>query len=234
MALPLKDWFRFQVWTMPQDIAPELRSLSEIRDWFNETGDDQELVEEIDNIKSQVGTYDPDSKRGQTITEYIEEIHSLMPSEGTYVAAKAASCEFEYDDDPLTKISFGAKLKGTSGNSLDIAFVINGDLASEVVTVEDGSIKVDLAYADSAITSTMASVKTAIEAHEAVNALIEVVVTGEGTTLVTEGSADFAGGVDGFVGDQGKIIFDEDAVYIAITACTVSDSSGWKKIADLS
>lgn len=49
-----------------------------------------------------------------------------------------------------------------------------------------------------------------------------------GSNLWTDSATKLSGGIDGTVGAIGKIVFDDDKIYIATSECTISDSDGWK------
>jgi hypothetical protein len=52
-----------------------------------------------------------------------------------------------------------------------------------------------------------------------------------GSNLWTASAKALSGGVDGTVGSAGKIVFDDNNLYIAVNDCSISDSSGWKTVA---
>ena len=52
-----------------------------------------------------------------------------------------------------------------------------------------------------------------------------------GSNLWTASAEALSGGIDGTVGAAGKIVFDANNLYLAITDCSISDSSGWKTVA---
>jgi hypothetical protein len=52
-----------------------------------------------------------------------------------------------------------------------------------------------------------------------------------GSNLWTASAEALSGGIDGTVGAVGKIVFDNNNLYLAVTSCSISDSSGWKTVA---
>lgn len=114
------------------------------------------------------------------------------------------------------------------------------DSTGKTVTVTDGAIEIECEYdgATDLLTTTANDIITAIEAHTGegetfANNLVTVVATGAGTDVVAEMEAHshLAGGVDGTAATAGKLRYTADAIWVATTECTVSDSSGWKSAA---
>ena len=78
MALQqLRDWFKFQIWPQAGGTTPELRDLSEIRQWLIDTANDPELLASILGLQEQVGSYDPEVT-GSTITADLKEANDML------------------------------------------------------------------------------------------------------------------------------------------------------------
>lgn len=89
------------------------------------------------------------------------------------------------DDNGLT---FTARAYGAEGNGITVAYVDPGDDAALSVSVFRQAITVNLAYAESAITSTAAEVKAAIEAHGAASQLVTVAILASDSGAEDDGS----------------------------------------------
>ena len=96
MALQqLKDWFKFQIWPQAGGTTPELRDLSEIRQWLIDTANDPELLASILGLQAQVGNYDP-ATTGSTITADLKEANDTLRA--PLMAAKTAAVLARSDD----------------------------------------------------------------------------------------------------------------------------------------
>lgn len=90
------------------------------------------------------------------------------------------------DDNALT---FTARVYGVEGNSITVAYVDPGGVTAALsVSVFRQAITVSLARAASAITSTAAEVKAAIEAHVEANQLVTVAINASDTGSADDGS----------------------------------------------
>jgi hypothetical protein len=89
-------------------------------------------------------------------------------------------------------LTYLSKLIGELGNDISIAYIGGGTAGSEVVTVTDEVIEVEI---ESGV-STASQIKDAIEASVEANALVEVVVSGTGSTAqVSAGAVNLQGGI---------------------------------------
>ena len=183
---------------------------------------------DVRTAKAQIGDYDQE-KRRLTIAQMLDQIYLQLPAPGTVVGAKASSYDIEIDEGITLDIT--AKTKGVVGDDITVSLVDPKEIAaSEVVSVDGSDITVILASDGDAITSTLASVKAAIEADVDANALISVAITGLNTTLAIEVSEQLEGGIDGTEALAGKILFDDDYVWFAKADCYTYDTSGWLQL----
>ena len=112
----------------------------------------------------------------------------------------------------LEGVTFTAKTAGAAGNSIQVVFENDGG-ESIGVSVEGNTITVSLATSDSAITSTVNDIVSAINNNTAANAL--VTASGTGTSPVGTGNITLAGGANAGSGgniDSLKVVnVDDDA-----------------------
>jgi hypothetical protein len=155
-----------------------------------------------------------------------------MPLEGATpvnaVAAKLTTALTGANND----VVFTAKTKGEYGNGITIEYIDPGEDHVLSVAVVGKAIAVTLGYATAAITSTAANIKTAIEAHEAANALVSVAnaAANDGSGVVTAMEATpLADGVDGTVAKAGEVRFDSSYLYLATADNSPADQN-WRRV----
>ena len=232
----LKDWFKFQVWRQSGGTLPELCDLSEIREWLNETADDPDLAERIsivetaaDKARAQVGDYDP-STTESTITDDLEQLQAIVQTaaSGAPVAPVAATASLAIDDG--ISLVFTARTAGAVGNDISVTLIDPGADSDLGVIVEDAGIAVTLAYAEEAISSSLADIKTAIEETPAADALVAVSVNGSDATIaIAVDKTSLANGADGTVGAVGALRFDSSKLYVSVEESTTAVSN-WKYV----
>lgn len=129
---------------------------------------------------------------------------------------------------------FTAKVKGTAGNSITVAYINPGqEAAAEVVTVNGSDIVVTLRSVSSVL-STAAQVKAAIEAKAEAAALVSVANSGADTgagAVIAMAEAPLAGGVDGTVGVAWEQRWHNGVLYVnaSAAAATVSTANWYKQ-----
>lgn len=130
-----------------------------------------------------------DGDMAVTIAAYVTSINSLLsPSAGAPVNAVRASGTVNPtgNDNGLT---YTARAYGTEGNSITVAYTDpGGTTAALAVSVARQAITVSLARAASAITSTAAEVKAAIEAHAIANQLVTIAIQTGDAGVADDGS----------------------------------------------
>lgn len=130
----------------------------------------------------------------------------------------------------------------TDGKSLDFTSIALGDngmtitlidpgvaTPAEIVTHTANSITVTLKYS-SGITSTLTTVKTAIDNDVDAAAMVTVGITGDGGTLAIADDVVLSGGVDGTLANAGKIRYEDGVLWIAVAECTRTNSDGWQQV----
>jgi hypothetical protein len=131
-------------------------------------------------------------------------------------------------------LTFTAKTKGVSGNSITISYVDPGEeTLLETVTVTGTAIVVTLRNRSSTL-STAAQVKTAIEANAEAAALITVANkgadTGAGNVIALTATA-LAGGVDGTPGKPWDTMYNGGYLYFcASDAGNLISTGNWYKV----
>ena len=205
----LKDWFKLEVWRQSGGTLPELCDLADIREWINETADDPELAARILIL--------------ETATDKVQTAASGEP-----VAPVAATASLAIDDG--ISLGFTANTAGAVGNDITITLIDPGTDSDLGVIVEGTDIRVGLGYAEEAISSSLADIKTAIEETPAAHALVAVAVTGSDATLAIDvDKTSLADGEDGTVGAAGALRFDSSKLYVSVDESTTAVSN-WKYV----
>ncbi len=95
-------------------------------------------------------------------------------------------------------VTYTADKKGTGGNSIRVAHVNPGAASPLSVAVSGNDITVTLAHSGTAITSTAAQVRDAVNAHAGAAPLVNAGLTGDGTGVaVAQALTNLAGGTNG-------------------------------------
>jgi hypothetical protein len=95
-------------------------------------------------------------------------------------------------------VTYTADATGTGGNSIRVAHINPGAAAALSVVVSGNDITVTLAHSGTALTSTAAQVRDAVNAHAGAAALVNAGLTGDGTGVaVAQAMTALAGGTDG-------------------------------------
>ncbi len=97
-------------------------------------------------------------------------------------------------------VTYTADQKGTAGNSIRVAHVNPGAASPLSVAVSGNDITVTLAHSGTALTSTAAQVRDAVNAHAGAAPLVNAGLTGDGTGVaVAQALTNLAGGTNGTV-----------------------------------
>jgi hypothetical protein len=158
--------------------------------------------------------------------EEIDNACNLAPEYGTPYIADAEFGSITTDGKSLdfTSVAFG-------NNGMTITLVDPGvTTPAEVVTHTANSITVTLKYS-AGITSTLTTVKTAIDNDVDAHAMVTVAITGDGGTTAIADVVVLAGGTDGTIANAGKIMYEDGMLWIATADCTRIDSRGWRQVA---
>jgi hypothetical protein len=129
---------------------------------------------------------------------------------------------------------FTAKVKGTVGNAISVAYIDPGEeTATESVVVTGSDIVVTLRSVSSVL-STAAQVKAAIEASAAAAALVTVAAAASdtlATAVIAMAADDLIGGVDGTEGVAWEQRAYNGYLYInASDAPATTSTANWRKI----
>lgn len=142
-------------------------------------------------------------------------VHKVSAAPVNAVAATLTTAVSGTNND----MDYTAKVKGVSGNSITIAYVVAGLSTALSVSVTGTAITVNVATDGAgAATSTAAQVKTAIDASPAASALVSVAnsASNNGTGAVAAmGATALANGVNGTVGLAWEHRFYGGYVYLA-------------------
>ena len=177
---------------------------------------------------------DIEQKEGiQPAVRELAELLAVIEKETPVDAEKAElTTDLTGDNNDL---DYTAQTAGAAGNDISVEYIDpnenDADLAIEVV---DKAIKVYLSTGGAgAIETTANEIITAIEADAEASGLVAVATadgsSGEG--VVTElAETSLEGGVDATVADEGKLLFDDDNLYIATSDVDITTEDGWREI----
>ena len=221
---------------------PETRTVAELNEYFS-----KEENTEIDTLQAQVGDYDPDTTES-TITDDLEQLQADVQTtetglldrtaaleaivqtaaSGKPVAPVAATASLAIDTG--ISLNFTARTAGAVGNDISVTLIDPGADSDLGVSVQDTDIIVMLGYAEGAVTSSLAEIKTAIETTPEAHALVAVSVTGSDATLaIAVDKTNLADGEDGTTGVAGALLYDATGLYVSTDISTTAVSH-WKKI----
>ena len=230
---------------------PETRTVAELNEYFS-----KEENTEIDTLQAQVGDYDPDTTRS-TITGDLERLQADVLTAGTGLLDRTAALEAivqtAASGAPVAPVAataslaigegisldFTARTAGVVGNDISVTLIDPGEDTDLGVTIEesitstftkDTGIIVMLGYAEGAVTSSLAKIKTAIETTPEAHALVAVSVTGSDATLaIAVDNTNLADGEDGTTGVAGALLYDATGIYVSVGESTTAVSN-WKSI----
>jgi len=119
---------------------------------------------------------------------------------------------------------------GKGGENVPAVSATDMDSVEDIV-VDGDAIMVVLETTSGTITSDVASVIALIEGDAGAAALVTAVANASDDQAIDDvGDWTLAGGVNGTVAAKGKILFDSGFLYIAVDACTISETN-FKKVA---
>lgn len=224
----VKDWFRVQIWPLYGGGTPEWATVSDIRAWLYETGEEQDLVERLDTVE------------GVVLTETIGlvgkvaalEAATHLPISGAPVIPVKAAIHTGVDEN--WEIEWEAVTAGKQGDELSITISNSTDKESPItVTVDWPSITVNLATdtngAPDDAANTAIAVLTAVNTHEKAGLLIQGTLADSGGVCREEERRLLAGGKDGTAGAAGQMRFGDDKVFISVGESTET-TYNWKSI----
>lgn len=119
---------------------------------------------------------------------------------------------------------------GKDGKDVPEVAVTDMDSA-DGIEVDGTNIKIVLETTGGTISTDVADVISLIENDVDANALVSAVANASDDQAIDDvGSWQLANGVDGTLGEKGKILFDDNGVYLSVDESTVSESN-WRGIA---
>jgi len=183
--------------------------------------DDNDTVE----IRRAQGGNKPETRTVAELNEYFSKVEPTITAGAPIAPAAATGTAFE-----TNTLTYTAKTKGAAGNSIVVKLIDpEKDAEAEVVSVSGSTINVTLASADGAITSDLDAVKAAIDDTPAAAALIDVAISGNGSTIAEEATTQLGNGADGTTGAAGSLRYSDTALYVSVDESTTAVSN-WKSI----
>ena len=183
--------------------------------------DDNDTVE----IRRAQGGNKPETRTVAELNEYFSKVEPTITAGAPIAPAAATGTAFE-----TNTLTYTAKTKGAVGNSIVVKLIDpEKDVEDEIVTVSGSTINVTLASSDSAITSDLDAVKEAIDDTPAAAALIDVAISGNGSTIAEEATTQLGNGADGTTGAAGSLRYSDTALYVSVDESTTAVSN-WKSI----
>jgi hypothetical protein len=168
------------------------------------------------------------------LTKRLTALRKLSPSPGAGAPVNAVAAALTTAlSGANNDLTFTAKVKGEAGNDITITYVNPGEeTATESVEVTGSDIVVTLRSV-SAVLSTAAQVKAAIEANAAANALVSVANANanDGTGAVTAMAEDaLEGGVDGTPAEAWEQRYHGGYIYLnASEAPATVSTANWRR-----
>ena len=183
--------------------------------------DDNDTVE----IRRAQGGNKPETRTVAELNEYFSKEEPPITAGAPIAPVAATGTAFE-----TNTLTYTAKTKGAAGNSIVVNLIDpKEDATAETVSVNGSTINVTLASAEGAITSDLDAVKAAIEGDTAADALIDVAIAGDGSTIAAKATTQLGTGVDGTTGAAGALRYSDAALYISVNESTTAVSN-WKAI----
>lgn len=206
---PLKDWFKFQIWPQSGGTSPELRDLSEIRQWLIDTANDPELLAAITAIEVVVN--DPNvTRKIDTMKSGDDNVTEIMYNKflkNPYINdPDCKRAEIELPGNGTGHILIQAIGLGSAGNSytVDIKAPEAPNGAASFSANSSGEIVITLAGdADGVACTTFAEAQAGLEAIADFNTLFRCYpvsnneLNGTELLLATDGVQNLAGGANG-------------------------------------
>ena len=183
--------------------------------------DDNDTVE----IRRAQGGNKPETRTVAELNEYFSKEEPTITENAPVTPVAATGTAFE-----TNTLTYTAKTKGAAGNSIVVNLIApEDDAEDEIVSVSGSTINVTLASSDSAITSDLDAVKAAIDDTPAAAALIDVAISGNGSTIAEEATTQLGNGADGTTGAAGYLRYSDTALFVSVGASTTAVSN-WKSI----
>ena len=183
--------------------------------------DDNDTVE----IRRAQGGNKPETRTVAELNEYFSKEEPTITAGAPIAPAAATGTAFE-----TNTLTYTAKTKGAAGNSIVVKLIDpEKDVEDEVVSVSSSTINVTLASAGGAITSDLEAVKAAIDDTPAAAALIDVAISGNGSTIAEEATTQLGNGADGTPATAGSLRYSDTALYVSVDESTTAVSN-WKSI----
>ena len=183
--------------------------------------DDNDTVE----IRRAQGGNKPETRTVAELNEYFSKEKLTITAGAPIAPAAATGTAFE-----TNTLTYTANVAGTAGNAITVNLIDpEKDAEAEVVSVSGSTINVTLASSDGAITSDLDAVKAAIDDTPAAAALIDVAISGNGSTIAEEATTQLGNGADGTTGAAGALRYSDTALYISVNESTTAVSN-WKSI----
>lgn len=214
----VKDWFRVQIWPLYGGGTPEWATVSDIRAWLYETGEEQELINRLGTVEGKVAA--------------LEGAAYTPISEAPKIPVKA-SVSTGADED--WEIKWEAVTAGDEGNKISITISNGTDKESPItVTVNNGvDITVNLATDTDGNPDNEANTATAVlgavNTHEIAGLLIKGTLIGGGGVCEEEAKISLSGGKDGTPGAAGEMRIGDDKVFLSVGEST-GTTYNWKSI----
>lgn len=183
--------------------------------------DDNDTIE----IRRAQGGNKPETRTVAELNEYFSKVEPTITAGAPIAPVAATGTAFE-----TNTLTYTAKTKGAAGNSIVVNLIDpEKDVEDEIVSVSGSTINVTLASSDSAITSDLDAVKEAIEGDTAASALIDVAISGNGSTIAEEATTQLGNGADGTTGAAGSLRYSDTKLYVSVDESTTAVSN-WKSI----
>lgn len=183
--------------------------------------DDNDTVE----IRRAQGGNKPETRTVAELNEYFSKEEPTITAGAPIAPAAATGTAFE-----TNTLTYTAKTKGAAGNSIVVNLIApEDDAEDEIVSVSGSTINVTLASAEGEITSDLDAVKEAIDDTPAAAALIDVAISGNGSTIAEEATTQLGNGADGTTGAAGSLRYSDTALYVSVDESTTAVSN-WKSI----
>lgn len=228
----VKDWFRVQIWPLYGGGTPEWATVSDIRAWLYETGEEQELIYRLGTVEDAVLT----KTTGLVDKVAVLEAATYTPiSEAPKIPVKA-SVSTGADED--WEIKWEAVTAGNDGNKLTIAISNGtGENSPIKVTVRNTSVGSDITVnlatdADGDpdnTTNTATAVLGAVNRDEVAGRLIQGTRIGGGGVCAEEAKTFLLGGKDGTPGAAGEMRIGNGKVFLSVGEST-GTTYNWKSI----
>ncbi len=183
--------------------------------------DDNDTIE----IRRAQGGNKPETRTVAELNEYFSKVEPTITAGAPIAPAAATGTAFE-----TNTLTYTARTKGAAGNSIVVKLIEpKEDAEDEIVSVSGSTINVTLASAEGEITSDLDAVKAAIDDTPAAAALIDVAISGNGSTIAEEATTQLGNGADGTTGAAGSLRYSDTELYVSVDESTIAESN-WKAL----